>query len=58
MQDDRVARNLKGMDDLYFTGWNSADWDGVSSPSTTPRTCWSTGRVKNRLVASRSILMR
>ena len=29
MADDRVASNLKGMDDLDFDGWNNADWDGV-----------------------------
>ena len=29
MSDDHVQNNLKGMDDLDFTGWNNADWDGV-----------------------------
>ena len=29
MSDEQVARNLKGMDDLDFQGWNNADWDGV-----------------------------
>ncbi|HEV7129315.1 MAG TPA: hypothetical protein VGN32_17915 [Ktedonobacterales bacterium] len=29
--DDDVARNLKGMDDLDFTGWNGGDWHGVFS---------------------------
>ena len=29
MQADRVVENLRGMDDLDFTGWNSADSDGV-----------------------------
>ena len=29
MQDDQVRSNLKGMDDLDFTGWNNADWNGV-----------------------------
>jgi len=29
MADDQVASNLKGMDDLDFTGWNTADWNGV-----------------------------
>jgi hypothetical protein len=29
MHEGQVARNLKGMDDLDFTGWNSADWNGV-----------------------------
>jgi len=26
---EQVKRNLKGMDDLDFVGWNNADWDGV-----------------------------
>jgi hypothetical protein len=29
MPDDTVTRNLKSMDELDFTGWNGADWDGV-----------------------------
>jgi ketosteroid isomerase-like protein len=29
MADDDVARNLNSMDDLDFTGWNKADWDGL-----------------------------
>ena len=29
MTDDAVTRNLKNMDDLDFTGWNNADWEGV-----------------------------
>ena len=29
MPDDEVARNLKGMDELDFKGWNNADWEGV-----------------------------
>jgi len=29
VSDDQVGRNLKGMDDLDFSGWNTADWDGV-----------------------------
>jgi hypothetical protein len=29
MADDEVTRNLKGMDELDFAGWNSADWHGV-----------------------------
>lgn len=29
MADEQVERNLKGMDDLDFTGWNNADWNGV-----------------------------
>ena len=29
MQDDQVKKNLKGMDDLDFTGWNNGDWNGV-----------------------------
>jgi hypothetical protein len=27
--DQQVVRNLKGMDDLDFEGWNNADWHGV-----------------------------
>jgi hypothetical protein len=26
---ERVDRNLRGMDDLDFAGWNKADWKGV-----------------------------
>ena len=26
---DETRKNLKGMDDLDFTGWNGADWNGV-----------------------------
>jgi len=29
MADDEVTRNIKGMDELDFVGWNSADWHGV-----------------------------
>ena len=29
MSDDQVAANIQGMDDLDFTRWNNADWDGV-----------------------------
>ena len=29
MPDDEVARNLEGMDELDFKGWNNADWEGV-----------------------------
>ena len=29
MADEDVTRNLEGMDELDFTGWNGADWDGV-----------------------------
>jgi ketosteroid isomerase-like protein len=29
MADDNVSRNLTGMDDLDFEGWNNADWHGV-----------------------------
>jgi len=29
MADEQVERNLQGMDDLDFDGWNNADWDGV-----------------------------
>jgi len=27
--DETVTRNLQGMDELDFTGWNEADWEGV-----------------------------
>jgi hypothetical protein len=26
MADDEVTRNLQGMDELDFKGWNGADW--------------------------------
>jgi hypothetical protein len=29
MADAEVTRNLQGMDELDFTGWNGADWKGV-----------------------------
>ena len=29
MADEDVTRNLEGMDEVDFTGWNGADWDGV-----------------------------
>ncbi|MGV9944220.1 hypothetical protein [Streptomyces sp. NPDC003401] len=29
MADDQAGRNLKGMDDPDFDGWNRADWNGV-----------------------------
>ena len=29
MAQDQVERNLQGMDDLDFDGWNKGDWDGV-----------------------------
>ena len=29
MADEEVTRNLEGMDEVDFTGWNRADWDGV-----------------------------
>ena len=29
MANDQVKSNLEGMDDLDFTGWNNADWNGV-----------------------------
>jgi hypothetical protein len=29
MADDEVARNPQTMDELDFTGWNQADWEGV-----------------------------
>ncbi len=29
MSDDQVLKNLKGMDQLDFDGWNGADWQGT-----------------------------
>ena len=29
MADEAVAHNLEPMDELYFAGWNRADWEGV-----------------------------
>jgi len=29
MADDEVTRNLNSMDDLDFTAWNGADWNGL-----------------------------
>jgi hypothetical protein len=29
MADDEVTRNLQGMDELDFKGWNRADWHGA-----------------------------
>ena len=29
MADEDVTRNLEGMNQVDFTGWNEADWDGV-----------------------------
>jgi hypothetical protein len=29
MADDEVSRNLNGMDELDFTGFNTGDWNGV-----------------------------
>jgi hypothetical protein len=29
MNDEQVNKNIKGMDDLDFIGWNNADWRGV-----------------------------
>ena len=29
MADDEVTRNLQGMEELDFKGWNRADWQGV-----------------------------
>lgn len=31
MANDEVARNIEGMDELDFKGWNNADWNGVFS---------------------------
>ena len=35
MADDQVSRNLQSMDELDFTGWNQADWQGVFARSHT-----------------------
>ena len=51
MSQDQVAANLKGMDDLDFTDGTTPTGTGCS-PTTTPRMCTSTGRVKNRLAGS------
>ena len=45
--DDAVDRNLQGMDDLDFVGWNHADWTGVFV-TITPTTCSWTGMVSPR----------
>ncbi len=37
MADDAVTRISESMDELDFTGWNGADWDGAFR-DTTPRT--------------------
>src|SRR5690606_42099553 len=29
MADEEVQKNLQGMDELDFIGWNNADWHGV-----------------------------
>jgi len=36
--DDAVDRNLQGMNELDFVGWNKADWP-ASSLTITPRVC-------------------
>jgi hypothetical protein len=53
MQADRVATNLKGMDDLDFTGWNNADWHGVFAHHHTDDV-YVDWKVKNRLAGSSS----
>jgi hypothetical protein len=35
MADDEVTRNLQGMDELDFKGWNRADWHGAFTQSHT-----------------------
>ena len=35
MADDEVARNLQGMNELDFKGWNRADWYGAFTQSHT-----------------------
>jgi hypothetical protein len=52
--DDQVTRNLAGMDELDFTGWNWADWDGVfARHHTSDVLVYIKG--KSRPMASRSI---
>lgn len=34
--ENQVENNLQGMDDLDFTGWNTADWNGVFARHHTP----------------------
>jgi hypothetical protein len=36
MQEDQVSKNLNGMDNLDFVGWNKADWNGVFAHQHTP----------------------
>ncbi|MFD6062103.1 nuclear transport factor 2 family protein [Rhodococcus wratislaviensis] len=31
MSEDQVARNLQGMDNVDFIGWNNGDWHGTFS---------------------------
>jgi hypothetical protein len=33
MADDEVTRNLRGMDELDFKGWNRVDWHGAFTRS-------------------------
>lgn len=56
MADDQVTRNLRSMDELDFTGWNQADWQG-GSPTTTPTTSSSMSTGSLRHMASRSTSM-
>ena len=55
MQDQKVDRNLRGMDDLDFDGWNKPTGT-ASSPITTLMMFLWTGRDRNPRVASRSTL--
>jgi hypothetical protein len=55
VQDQKVDRNLKGMDDLDFDGWNKVDWDGVFAHHQLMMFLW-TGRDRNPRMASRSTL--
>ena len=51
--DDAVDRNLLGMDELDFVGWNNADWTGVFAHYTPTMYSW-TGKDRPRPTASRS----
>ena len=42
MADGAVARNLDSMDELDFTGWNGADWDGATG--------WPCSQIKVRTI--------
>ena len=41
MADEDVTRNLEGMNQFDFTGWNEADWDGVFARDHTTTFSWT-----------------